>query len=116
MNINLVNILFLTFYLSCLIIGILLTFGKILPQSIVQIFVYGKHAFKDEKSTKFVEKIEVPKSWFGHYYFFAMLLSGSVTTIAACAYLTGHATHELFIEHLDLICGKNREVKSEKIV
>lgn len=112
MNFNFINFLFFFFFLMSVVLGLLLTIEKYLPESLCQIFIFGKHAFKGERSTKIVEKIEVPKAWFSHYYNFALLLSWSTMIMGVCVYFYGYIPHKHFIEYLDVVCGRNREVKS----
>lgn len=48
-----------------------------------------------------------------HYYTLAMILSWSMTILAVGVYFNDVKLNSNFVAFLDLICGQNREVKSE---
>ncbi|KAH8333512.1 polyprenal reductase [Drosophila kikkawai] len=74
-KINLLQMIFGTFIATIVFFGGLMTFlEKYLPNSIRQSFRYGKHSFKGE-TDPLVAWLEVPKSWFKHFYIFAVVWS-----------------------------------------
>ncbi|KAH8281467.1 hypothetical protein KR054_000827 [Drosophila jambulina] len=74
-KINLLQMMFGTFIATIVFFGGLMTFlEKYLPNSIRQSFRYGKHSFKGE-TDPLVAWLEVPKSWFKHFYVFAIAWS-----------------------------------------
>lgn len=85
---------------------------KYLPTAIKQTFRYGKHASKD-KSDKLVELIEIPKSWFSHFYVFAIVWSWGSLIIAVSVYFFGHQIHRYLIIYLDVSCGYDRQAESK---
>lgn len=111
---NLINLLFLQLTLVIVILGTLMnSIEKYLPVSIRQMFRYGKYAHKGDKSNKLVEKIEIPKSWFSHFYIFALFWSWSLTILAVSVYFFNYQPHPYFITYLDFSCGKDRQVESK---
>lgn len=83
-----------------------------LPVFITQTFRYGKHAYKGVPN-KIAQLTEIPKSYFKHFYVFALVWSIFITYLVTWAYLGGYETPEFIINSLDIICGRNRQVKSE---
>jgi 3-oxo-5-alpha-steroid 4-dehydrogenase 3 len=113
-NLNLINILFLQLTFVIVVLGSLMNLiEKYLPTSIKQMFRYGKHALKGEKSDKLVESIEIPKSWFSHFYNFALIWSWSMTILAISVYFYDYQPPKAFIAYLDFSCGKDRKVESK---
>lgn len=101
--------------LVIVVLGSMMTLiEKYLPTSVRQMFRYGKHSHK-EGSDKLVEKIEIPKSWFSHFYVFAMIWSWGSLMLAVSVYFYGHQAHHYFISYLDLSCGSDRKAESKKI-
>ena len=84
-----------------------------LPAVIKQTFRYGKHANKG-KSEKLVELIEIPKSWFSHFYVFALFWSWGSLLSAVSVYFYQYQPHSYLIAFLDLSCGDNRSAESIK--
>jgi 3-oxo-5-alpha-steroid 4-dehydrogenase 3 len=80
--------------------------------SIKQTFRYGKHAHKG-KSDKLVEKIEIPKAWFKHFYIFSLLWSWLFLYLAVDVYFLGGRPSRFLISYLDFSCGRERAVESE---
>lgn len=95
------------------VLGTLMTLlEKYLPVAIKQMFRYGKHAHK-EKSDKLVERIEIPKAWFSHFYVFAIFWSWASFILAVNVYFFGYQPHRYFFSYLDLSCGIDRKAESE---
>lgn len=114
LNMNLINILFMQLTFVVVILGTLVTLiEKYLPTSIRQMFRYGKHAHK-ESSDKLVEKIELPKAWFSHFYVFAVFWSWIWFILAVSIYFFDHQPHQYLIAYLDLSCGSDRAAESKK--
>lgn len=110
---NLINLLFLQLTFVIVVLGTLMnSIEKYLPISIKQMFRYGKHAYKGNQSDKLVEKIEIPKAWFSHFYVFALIWSWSLTILAVSVYFFNYKPHLYFITYLDFSCGKDREAES----
>lgn len=113
LNINLINILFMQLTFVIVILGTLISLiEKYLPAAIKQTFRYGKHASK-EKSDKLVEKIEIPKAWFSHFYVFAIVWSWAWFVITVNVYFFGYELHPYIIKYLDFSCGSDRTAESK---
>lgn len=111
---NLINILFVQLTVVIVILGTLMNLiEKYLPTSVKQMFRYGKHASK-EKSDKLVEKIEIPKAWFSHFYVFAIVWSWGWLAVAVAVYFFGYELHPYVNAYLDLSCGSDRRPESER--
>lgn len=111
-NINIVNSIFIGFTVIIVIFGSLLNFVEpLLPAFIKQSFRYGKHCYKGPED-KLVSKLEVPKSWFAHFYVFAF----SWSMLALYLVLKGIIMHSIapdyVLDFLDFVAGgeKNRRV------
>lgn len=113
---NLINLLFIQLTVVIVILGTLMNLiEKYLPVSIKQMFRYGKHAYKGHESDKLVERIEIPKSWFSHFYVFALIWSWLMTSLAFGVYFFNYKPHPHFIAYLDFSCGSDRTAESELI-
>lgn len=74
-ELNIIKVLFSLMTLFILVCGISINLvEKYLPPFIVCAFRYGKFAYKG-KYKSFIKPIEVPKSWFKHFYVVSSLLS-----------------------------------------
>lgn len=112
---NLINILFMQLTFVIVILGTLMNLvEKYLPAFIKQSFRYGKHAHK-ENPDKLVEKIEIPKAWFSHFYVFAIFWSWISLMLAVGVYFFDYQPHSYIINFLDLSCGSDRSVESKTI-
>lgn len=85
----------------------------LIPDIIKQSFRYGKHAHKG-KSEKLVEKTEMPKSWFKHFYVFAFIWSWLFLYLAVDVYFSGSKPSKFLIGYLNLSCGSDRQSESMK--
>uniref|UniRef100_U5EHQ2 Polyprenal reductase n=1 Tax=Corethrella appendiculata TaxID=1370023 RepID=U5EHQ2_9DIPT len=109
---NLVNFLFINLIVCIVILGSLVTFlEKYIPVFITQTFRYGKHAHKG-RLDKFVSLLEVPKSWFAHFYLFSAVWSilGFYLTIRVCLY--GYQCPAFVLKFLDICCTSFRYEKT----
>lgn len=112
-NINLINLLFMHLTFVIVVLGTLMTLiEKYLPTAIRQTFRYGKHAHK-EKSDKLVEKLELPKSYFAHFYVFAVVWSWAWLILAVSVYFFGYQLPSAVVSYLDFSCGDNRKAESK---
>ncbi|XP_073826227.1 polyprenal reductase-like [Musca autumnalis] len=104
-KINLVNVIFIGFTVIIVIFGSLITLVEpLLPDFIKQSFRYGKHKHNGPEIS-LVSKMEVPKSWFKHFYIFAF----SWAMLALYFVLKGIIMHttapSYVIEFLDFVAG-----------
>lgn len=112
---NLINFLFLNLTFSMVIMGLLVNvLDPYIPNFIKQSVRYGKHAHKGEQD-QMVKKLEVPKSWFSHFYVFALLWSWGFFYQAVNIYFMGGAPSELMLKYLDFSCGDDRAEESKII-
>jgi 3-oxo-5-alpha-steroid 4-dehydrogenase 3 / polyprenol reductase len=87
-------------------------FEEKLPNSIRQMFRYGKHSHKGE-SDKLIELIEIPKSWFSHFYVFAIFWSWFWLILSISIYFYEYQPSQLLLSYLDLSCGRDRQPESK---
>lgn len=85
-SINYIQLIFAFFASAVIALGSLINyFEKYLPTFIVETFRYGKFAYQGKSS--FIKPVRVPKSWFRHFYVFAIILAYTVLTVVVRAYL-----------------------------
>lgn len=78
-----------------------------LPVSIVQMFRYGK--FSSKNKTHFLANyMEVPKSWFKHFYVFASIWSTLGFVLVIQAFVFKLSVPSIVIHFLDIVDLKNR--------
>ncbi|XP_055604673.1 polyprenol reductase [Uranotaenia lowii] len=111
-SINLVNFLFVQLLVVVVLLGgLIATIEKHLPSAISQTFRYGKHAHKGPQD-RLVSLLEVPKSWFKHFYLFAALWSGAGFYFMINTYLGGKPVPEHVTDFLDIMATSRRSVKT----
>lgn len=97
---------------SIVIMGSLINwFEKRLPVFFAQTFRYGKFAY-DGKPSK-IKVVEVPKSWFKHFYVFSSLYSLYALYWVIDVYLYGAKPSPWLIQYLNIFCGSNRSTESK---
>ncbi|KAH8269720.1 hypothetical protein KR018_002063 [Drosophila ironensis] len=112
-KVNLLQLLFGTFIATIVFFGGLMTFvERHLPNSIRQSFRYGKHCFQGELDP-FIAWLEVPKSWFSHFYVFALGWSWLACYIVVSTILSGHEAPEYVLRFLDFMGGGRSQRKVE---
>lgn len=112
-SINFVNILYINLILVIVILGSLIQFIEpYVPVSIKQTFRYGKHSFKGEGNV-LVSKMEVPKSWFKHFYVFAFLWSVGGWWITFQCFIQGKQVPSFVIQFLNILCTNTRPNNSK---
>ncbi|XP_070503401.1 polyprenal reductase [Chironomus tepperi] len=114
---DLIKLLFLQLTLVIVLLGSLMnSVEKYLPTYVRKIFRYGKHSYQSENSyDKIVDKIEVPKSWFKHFYIFAVIWSWMGLILAISVYFQNYQPPLLFYKYLDFSCGSNREIEITRL-
>lgn len=75
-------------------------------------FRYGKHSHKDGND-KLIKLIEIPKSWFSHFYVFAIFWSWFWFVLAICIYFYDYQPSPFLMSYLDLSCGSDRKSESK---
>lgn len=109
---NFIDLIFINFIVVIVILGALINFIEpYLPVFITQTFRYGKHSYKGAPN-KIAQLSEIPKSYFKHFYVFALIWSILVMYLVTWAYVCVYPIPDVIITSLDLLCGRNREVKS----
>lgn len=107
---NYVQILFSLFTTSVIACGSLINyFEKYLPQFISQSFRYGKFSVVGKKS---ILTIEVPKSWFKHFYVLAVILFTYLLSVIIAVYLCEFKVPYYLLQILDTLCGEERYAHS----
>jgi 3-oxo-5-alpha-steroid 4-dehydrogenase 3 len=111
-SVNLIKFLFVQLTFVIVVLGTLMNLIEdYLPTSVKQMFRYGKHAYKGKGSDKLVEKIEIPKAWFSHFYIFAILWSWVAFVFAVSVYFFDYQPHAIILSYLDISCGTNRSTQ-----
>ncbi|KAL7022178.1 hypothetical protein ACKWTF_012167 [Chironomus riparius] len=109
---DLIKLLFLQLTLVIVLLGTLMnSIEKYLPPDIRRMFRYGKHSYQSENSSKIIDKIEIPKSFFKHFYIFAIIWSWMGLTLAIRVYFLNYHPHIYLFKYLDFSCGINRKIE-----
>lgn len=112
-SINLINFLFAQLIVIIVLLGgLIATIEKYLPSLISQTFRYGKHAHKGPQD-RLVSLLEVPKSWFKHFYVFAALWSAAGFYFMVNTYLVGQPAPSYLIDFLDVMATTKRTARSK---
>lgn len=102
---NFIRVLFSLLTVVIIIYSSIINFFESrLPQFLSQIFRYGK--FSSEKRSKLA--IEVPKSWFKHFYILAFFLYTYLLWLVTAAYIFNRNVPDHVTYFLDLSCGSER--------
>lgn len=108
---NFIRVLFSLLTVVIIIYSSIINFFESrLPQFLSQIFRYGK--FGSEKQSKLA--IEVPKSWFKHFYILAFFLYTYLLWLVTAVYIFNRNVPEHVTYFLDLSCGSERVAFVEK--
>lgn len=112
---NLIDLLFIQFTIVIVVLGSLMNLvEKYLPSYVKQMFRYGKHSYKgDDKKGGLINSIEIPKSWFKHFYVFAIVWSWLGFLLAVAVYFYDYQPQALLLKYLDLSCGNDRKIESK---
>lgn len=111
-NLHLVNTIFIGFTVIIVVLGSLMNLVEpLLPTFIKQSYRYGKHRHKGPED-KLVSKMEVPKSWFAHFYVFAFSWSMLALYLVLKGIIMHSVAPEYVLEFLDFVAGgaANRKV------
>ncbi|XP_030383597.1 polyprenol reductase [Scaptodrosophila lebanonensis] len=111
-EIDLIKVIFIVFIATIVVFGSLMTLVEAhLPNSIRQSFRYGKHSHKGPTDA-IVSYLEVPKSWFKHFYMFSLVWSLLALYLIASVIAGQIEAPEYVLRFLDFISGgrSHREV------
>lgn len=109
---NLLQMLLLSMTFVIVIFGSLINwFEPYLPTFLPQTFRYGKFAYTGKPSN--LKVIEVPKSWFKHFYVFASLYSLFALHLVIDVYLYGAKPPNSLLQYLEFLCGTSRKTDCE---
>lgn len=70
-----------------------------MPAFIKQTFLYGKFAYTGKAA--FMKPIQVPKSWFRHFYIHAVILMACTLYMTVCSYIFALPVPLWFLNTLD---------------
>lgn len=110
-QVNIIKCFFINSTLLVVFIWLLLNVREVHLLTVVrQSFLYGKLNIRGEQSP-FVRKLEVPKSWFGHFYIFAAGWSLLALTLMLKGFLNAGSASDCLLDLLDFFAGgKGRKV------
>lgn len=107
---NWIDLIFIFFTLNVVVFAIFINVSESnIPPIFLQTFRYGKHAYKG-KPSRFVQAFEVPKSYFKHFYVFAIAWAIFIFGLVYNVYVLGAGVPNWIIDALDLLCGSDRVV------
>lgn len=110
---NYIDLVFICFTATIVILAVCINVsGDNLPTLLVQSFRYGKHAYTGTPS-RLVQSVEIPKSYFKHFYVFAIVWAISIFYLTFSVYFLGAVVPIWIIDILDFLCGSDRIATSE---
>lgn len=117
LQINLVDFIFINFTITMVLFSVLINFVEpYLPVFIRQSIRYGKFAYKGKDEDKVVAKMEVPKSWFKHFYVFAAVYSTLGSLLVFYIYFLNGKVPVVVLKFLDLVYGPVRTAKGKSSI
>lgn len=110
---NLLKLLFAQMALYMVILGGLINaFEQHLPVLISRSYRYGKFA-SQHNSKGFLKHIEIPKSWFKHFYVYSSILSTVFIILLTRIYFLKSSVPQWAIDLLNISCGEPRYASSK---
>lgn len=107
---NLIQILFCLMTASMIIYSSLINFWESkLPHFLSQTFRYGK--FSAASKSKLA--IEIPKSWFKHFYVLAFFVYSYLIWLVTMVYMFDMKVPDYVMFVLDIVCGEERITTSK---
>lgn len=111
---NWIDLIFIYFTLTVVVFAIFINVSESnISPLFLQTFRYGKHAYKG-KPSRFVQAFEVPKSYFKHFYVFAIIWAILIFGLTFNVYVLGTGVPNWIIDTLDLLCGSDRVASGKK--
>lgn len=103
-----IDLIYIYFILTIVILAVCINISESnISPILLQTFRYGKHAYKGTPS-RLVQVIEVPKSYFKHFYVFAIVWAILILGLTFNVYVLGTKVPSWIIDALDLLCGSDR--------
>lgn len=112
MDINYINLFYLTIIAVTALLGNLINFAEpYLPVIVIQTIRFGKHSYSGPKNF-LVRLLEVPKSWYKHFYVFALVWSLLGLVLSVCSAADLAPVPENVLVFFDVVGGvKSRPVQ-----
>lgn len=111
---NWIDLIFIYFTLTVLVFAVFINVSESnISPIFLQTFRYGKHAYKG-KPSRFVQAFEVPKSYFKHFYVFAIIWAILIFGLTFNVYVLGVSVPNWIIDVLDLLCGSDRAASGKE--
>lgn len=109
---NWIDLIYIYFILTIVILSVCINISESnLSPILLQTFRYGKHAYKGPPS-RLVQAAEVPKSYFKHFYVFAIVWAILIFGLTFNVYVLDTKVPGWIIDALDVLCGSDRQVSS----
>lgn len=110
---NWIDLIFIYFTLTIVVFAVCINISESnISPILLQTFRYGKHAYRGEPS-RLVQAVEIPKSYFRHFYVFAIVWAILVFGLTFNVYVLGTKVPDWIIDALDFLFGSNRTVSGE---
>lgn len=114
-NMGWIDLIFIYFILTIIVFAICVNVSESnISPVLLQTFRYGKHAYKGEQS-RLVQAFEVPKSYFRHFYVFAIVWAILIFGLTFNVYVLGTKVPPFVIDALDFLYGKDRVATGKSI-
>lgn len=107
---NWIDLIYIYFILTIVVLSICINLSESnISPVLLQTFRYGKHAYNGPPS-RFVQAFEVPKSYFKHFYVFAIVWAILILALTINRYILDTTVPIWIIDILDTLCGSDRQV------
>lgn len=88
--INIIDLIFLNLAFFATFTGVLINnYEKYLPSFIIKGYKYGSFAYQGSDA-KYLSAIEIPKSYYRHFYLFSTVFSTTTLVYMVCVYFLGY--------------------------
>ncbi|KAM3968208.1 polyprenal reductase [Aphomia sociella] len=109
---NILDIIFLSLAFTATVTGVLINnFEKHVPAFVIKGYRYGSFAYKGSEAN-FLQLIEIPKSWYRHFYLFSSVFSVSTLCYMMLVYYLDFAVNKFVTIMLRLLLEQDEAAVS----
>lgn len=107
---NWIDLIYIYFIFTIVILSVCINLSESnISPVLLQTFRYGKHAYQGVPS-RLVQAFEIPKSYFKHFYVFAIVWAILILGLTVNLYILDTKVPNWIIDVLDVLFGADRHV------